>query len=56
MRQNGPTGANEGHYYHVATISDQSERRYTDLFIGKTWRGMDGALDMVARIVRLLGL
>lgn len=50
------TGANEGHYYHVGTISDRPECRYTDLFIGKTWRGMDGAVDMVARINRLLGV
>ena len=50
------TGGNEGHRYDVAVVVHDRPSTYIPVFGGKTFRGMEHALDMVARIVRLMGL
>lgn len=45
------TGGSEGHYIHVEAISDN---RRELLFLGKTFQGMDHALEIVKILSKLL--
>lgn len=53
------TGGNEGHYYHVGTISQGDFEKpcvWTGWLTGKTFAGMEKANEMVSRIQKLLDL
>lgn len=56
------TGGSEGHYVHIGCIKQRDGDRYVnpptyhDLYLFKTFRGMEHAQKMAARFTELLGL